>query len=132
MKKPFRIGLPLRSPNAMKLGLGIVSLTPNHFENISDNLDDYKENDSDCYPLQVTPLRSDYYPTGIRTKLPNIIIERLNYIPSGMNKNNIGYNYYHLDGLKQILLESIESIEKDSESNYILDIICKYCGISKV
>ena len=128
LQKPFRIGVTLVSPNAMDLGLGIVSLTAKDFEHLSDNLEDHKEYDSDFYPLEVTPLRTHFYPTDIRTNLPNIINERLNHIPNGMNKHNIGYNYYS-DKLKKLLVQNLELRAVDDAN--ISNTICEFIGSTK-
>ena len=131
LKKPFKIGISFLNTIDMNAGLGIVSLSEKNFSNISSNFDDAKDNiyDFGFIPVEVAPLRTDNIPTGIRTKLPNIIMERLKQVRNGMNANSIGYHYYCVRELKDALLEC--KLISEVSNDKILQTICEFIGLTK-
>ena len=99
-----------------------------------DDIDEEREELS-FNAIELQPIRTDYEPTDLRTKLPSIVTNALDIVPNGLSKDNIGYNYYYVEELKQILMNcnlissNIELVNDGNNDNILETVFCAFGSI---
>ena len=129
IQTPFKIGISLMSAEPAQLGLGLVKLDTAKW--MMSNANKYNHKPA---PNSSIRIYLQQHCTGLRTLLPAEIRFRMQQLPNmmKMEQNNVGYNYYSKNELRQILYECniVKQIDFKTKKLNIFDTICDYCGVT--